>query len=80
MSKVGQDFPNEPDKREDLVSYSFVNTVDIHKETGTSTDLKTGDVHEIDNLNKVKMLFRTTFYLFNTSQPVTAADDPCLWS
>ena len=61
MDKVSQDFPNEPEKREDHVSYRYVNTVDIHKENGTSTDLNTGDVSIIDRISKIEEMSDYTY-------------------
>lgn len=61
MSKVSQEFPNEPETREDHVSYRHVNTVDIHKEVGTSTNMETGHSVEINNLSKIEEMSDYTY-------------------
>ena len=61
MGKVSQDFPNEPDQREDHVSYRYVNTVELHKETGMQKDLNTGVETTVNNLQKTETLKNYTY-------------------
>lgn len=67
MSQVPQDFPNEPDQRRDFVSYRNVNTVDIHKEQGTETDLNTGDGTPINEVKRIEQMSNYT-YIGNTGK------------
>lgn len=61
MKKVPQNFPNDPDEHTDDVSYRHVNTVDIHKEVGTQTNMATGEVWDIDRTTKVEVLKDYTY-------------------
>lgn len=67
MSQVPQDFPNEPDQRQDFVSYRNVNTVDIHKEQGTETNLNTGKGTPINEVKRIEQMSNYT-YIGNTGK------------
>ena len=69
MSKVPQKFPNEPDKREDHISYRHVNSVEIHKETGSEKNLTTGEEEVIDRTIGFEELSDYT-YIGNTGKYV----------
>lgn len=69
MNEVSQDFPNEANQRTNHVSYRYVNTVDVHKEEGTQTNLATGKPNIIDQQKKIEEMSDYT-YIGNTGKYV----------